>query len=397
MRTSADKLLGLPVQWVVPVSVRRSAADQMLKYGSWASSGTAGGRIGARVCVKAANAKPLKAAASLKLLIDLFSNAPLQDPGRLAALYRGLQPDSRGANRRKPNLVEFVLLGGVRRYALHGLPRRTVPPLEPPRRGQRAASAIGVRRPVDLRPSDGSRFGVTVLDPHSAFALRPHKPGDGAVGGIGRRQTIENGGRRLEMRARRSPHHGRGAVPDMRIRGVAAPRKGRNAQPRPAHRDERAPLDGLVALHGSGLDFAGHAVRLQFPLRDSPAFCAQYDGGILGGEGLRRGFARFHHLKRLLGFPRIQDQPVIPGRSRVDFLRWELVRAAFTDPALTDLERVRQRASADGDGVAILFPDLDADLHGQRQYHLVVGTPRAVHDQPAARGVPTTKRSEEHT
>src|ERR1035437_7367713 len=173
MRTSADKLLGLPVQWVVPVSVRRSAADQMLKYGSWTTSGTAGWRMGARVCAKAANVKPLKAAASPKLLMALFSNAPLQDSGRLAALCRGLQPDSRGVNRRKANPVESVLLGGVRRYALDGLPRRTVPPLEPPRRGQRAPSAIGVRRPVDLRPSDGSRFGVNGLDPHFAFVFRP--------------------------------------------------------------------------------------------------------------------------------------------------------------------------------------------------------------------------------
>ena len=189
------------------------------------------------------------------------------------------------------------------------------------------------------------------------------------------------------MRARRSLHDRRRAVPDMRIGNVADPRKGRNAQPRRAHRDERDVLDRLVALHRPGRDFAGHAVRLQFPLRDSPAFGAQYDGGILGGEGLRRGFARLHHLKRLLRFLHVQDQPVIPGRSRVDFLRRELVCAAFTDPALTDLERVRQRASADGHGVAILFPDLRADLHGQRQYHLVVGAPRALHDQPAARGV----------
>src|ERR1039458_297172 len=163
MRTSADKLLGLPVQWVVPVSVRRSAADQMLKYGSWATSGTAGGRMGARVCAKAANAKPLTAAASLKLLISLFSNAPLQNSGRLAALCRGLQPDSHGVNRREANPVEFVLLRGVRCCALDGLPRRTVPPLEPPRRRQCAPSALGVRRPVDLRRSDGSPFGVTVL------------------------------------------------------------------------------------------------------------------------------------------------------------------------------------------------------------------------------------------
>src|ERR1035441_7983603 len=71
MRTSADKLLGLPVQWVVPASVRRSAADQMLKYGSWATSGTAGGGMGARGCAKGANAKPLTVAASWKVLIAL--------------------------------------------------------------------------------------------------------------------------------------------------------------------------------------------------------------------------------------------------------------------------------------------------------------------------------------
>src|SRR5437764_9373003 len=35
---------GARVQWRVVSSVRRSAQDQMLKYGSFATSGTAGGR-----------------------------------------------------------------------------------------------------------------------------------------------------------------------------------------------------------------------------------------------------------------------------------------------------------------------------------------------------------------
>src|SRR5262249_21318694 len=35
----------LPVQWCVSESVRRSVEDQMLRYGSDAISGTAGGRV----------------------------------------------------------------------------------------------------------------------------------------------------------------------------------------------------------------------------------------------------------------------------------------------------------------------------------------------------------------
>ena len=63
------------------------------------------------------------------------------------------------------------------------------------------------------------------------------------------------------------------------------------------------------------------------------------------------------------GFLRVQDQSVIPRRGREDFLRRELVRAVFADPALTDFERVSQRAAADRHGVAIFLPDLDRDLH----------------------------------
>jgi hypothetical protein len=71
MRTSRDRLFGFPVQWIVPVSVNRSAADQMLKYGSWATSGTAGGRSGAKLCADTTKVKPLSAAAILKLLIAI--------------------------------------------------------------------------------------------------------------------------------------------------------------------------------------------------------------------------------------------------------------------------------------------------------------------------------------
>src|ERR1017187_1864231 len=46
MRANAARLLGLPVQCAVAVSVSRSAMDQTLKYGSCATSGTAGGRSG---------------------------------------------------------------------------------------------------------------------------------------------------------------------------------------------------------------------------------------------------------------------------------------------------------------------------------------------------------------
>ena len=35
---------GVPVQWLLQPSVSRSAADQMLKYGSQTTSGAAGGR-----------------------------------------------------------------------------------------------------------------------------------------------------------------------------------------------------------------------------------------------------------------------------------------------------------------------------------------------------------------
>src|SRR5262245_33014461 len=44
IRTRLVNRCGAPVQWVVPVSVNLSAGDQMLKYGSHATSGTEGGR-----------------------------------------------------------------------------------------------------------------------------------------------------------------------------------------------------------------------------------------------------------------------------------------------------------------------------------------------------------------
>src|SRR5438105_12071563 len=47
MRTRLRRFCGRPVQWTVAVSVRRSAGDQRLKYGSCVTSGTAGGRLGA--------------------------------------------------------------------------------------------------------------------------------------------------------------------------------------------------------------------------------------------------------------------------------------------------------------------------------------------------------------
>src|SRR2546423_8653467 len=47
MRTMLVNRWARPVQWVVLTSVSLSAWDQILKYGSHATSGTAGGRNGA--------------------------------------------------------------------------------------------------------------------------------------------------------------------------------------------------------------------------------------------------------------------------------------------------------------------------------------------------------------
>src|SRR5258705_3536608 len=43
-RTRLERRWGFPVQWTVSASARWSAGDQMLKYGSQATSGTDGGR-----------------------------------------------------------------------------------------------------------------------------------------------------------------------------------------------------------------------------------------------------------------------------------------------------------------------------------------------------------------
>lgn len=60
MRARAVSVFGLPVQWRVPSAFRRSAIDQMLKYGSCATSGTAGGLMGAGVCPGAASVRTVK-------------------------------------------------------------------------------------------------------------------------------------------------------------------------------------------------------------------------------------------------------------------------------------------------------------------------------------------------
>src|SRR5438552_18721298 len=59
IRTKLVSRCGLPVQWTVSASVSLSAGDQMLKYGSHATSGTAGGRrvgTGAPFAIKEAAA-----------------------------------------------------------------------------------------------------------------------------------------------------------------------------------------------------------------------------------------------------------------------------------------------------------------------------------------------------
>src|SRR2546425_3102632 len=53
IRTKLVSRCGLPVQWTVSASVSLSAGDQMLKYGSHVTSGTAGGRRVALDCVEA--------------------------------------------------------------------------------------------------------------------------------------------------------------------------------------------------------------------------------------------------------------------------------------------------------------------------------------------------------
>src|SRR5919112_731234 len=50
MRTMPTMPCGAPVQCFVRSSARRSLIDHTLKYGSCATSGTAGGRNGAAVC-----------------------------------------------------------------------------------------------------------------------------------------------------------------------------------------------------------------------------------------------------------------------------------------------------------------------------------------------------------
>src|SRR6478672_11106687 len=47
MRTRLISVCGLPVQWCVSASFKRSLNDQTLRYGSHVTSGTAGGRNGA--------------------------------------------------------------------------------------------------------------------------------------------------------------------------------------------------------------------------------------------------------------------------------------------------------------------------------------------------------------
>ena len=53
IRTRLVRRCGLPVQCVVSASVSLSPGDQMLKYGSCATSGTAGGRSGASAATMA--------------------------------------------------------------------------------------------------------------------------------------------------------------------------------------------------------------------------------------------------------------------------------------------------------------------------------------------------------
>src|SRR6266536_3439608 len=53
IRTMLVRRCARPVQWVVFTSVNLSACDQMLKYGSQATSGTAGGRNGAAMAERA--------------------------------------------------------------------------------------------------------------------------------------------------------------------------------------------------------------------------------------------------------------------------------------------------------------------------------------------------------
>src|SRR5436305_13883051 len=84
MRISAVKMFGFPVQCVVALSVKRSAADQMLKYGSWATSGTAGGRRYGRVWGRARKVNAANAAASRRLLMHLHS-APVAAPDQSTA------------------------------------------------------------------------------------------------------------------------------------------------------------------------------------------------------------------------------------------------------------------------------------------------------------------------
>ncbi len=64
---------GLPVQCVVPVSVSLSAGDQMLKYGSHATSGTDGGRkVSAPAEIATIIAARKKSGQTFKRLVILF-------------------------------------------------------------------------------------------------------------------------------------------------------------------------------------------------------------------------------------------------------------------------------------------------------------------------------------